>query len=1640
MFQDLNLVSSLLSRSCAKTLGEATRGALAYIRCLDSEIVEALISSGFKVAGWRVLAVGAPHAASGQVISADEAVDIRERKEVPTLLLVIPNQCGAGMDGIYSAAREISEKDLLSIARNFAEDGLPPQEQENARVAVQMAKRASMKRPVSLWQELAFYVSSASQGVGPSLYLLGLWPMVKVESAKEDIELSAQLSERLLNGTATRPIAEVIGSLMLQNSSKEQVDALRGFLHYVARSVRHDCLERLRDTKSLWLGNLHPGFMGTSLADLEIVSWRGTDGLKIHKWSGLELDGTQERPVFVIDPEAPSKFRIRWKSKPETLEPNSVVYFISIITTSDEELVPEKTISHKAKNVQECVFSTDEFGELESGGKWVVKVSVRALRNNKAEEGDDYLTRETEEFVIVFGARDVAGISSSVGSEVRALSEVAVQLQPDELHEALERTQEDGKGYIILRGSSRFGRVRRLPLVKNCEESWRDNHFSPGRWKIRINADGVPYGPPEFVSIDLVGVPEPQQQEFRSTSIKLGEKLLGCHGICGAVLSELTEIEPYLHAWLNACRQGPSSLILCNTIEVVSLSNKPIGIIVLPTHPTRLAWHYAYDTLVAFVVRKSEVAPNAALDVLRKLDGSFVPLFLPPLAGGEPFVYGDSVGFHCAAMVRAGDPEPQASISLMAQALAAGGDMVTRTCGSSISSAIAREVLRYAKLHPAFESLRIAALRSGDGLVITRALGEALASQKEEAVQSDDFEQEAVRSRFQLDLHSSEDVRKSSLRVVGRFISEMTARRRSGAGAPPEIDRWAQESYRAINGLTLPRLSWAKKANEIPESPVHLSVGFDMFQPTIEVAEQPVNSHPFEVYGLCPTILRQYHPGAISEWHLTAHSPSYGQKHPAGDRYTDLITETQMVLMTGVSRALDGKIDSWPLLKTRVSNELRYTLQRLHEASDWVISVGNNGGVEFFDSPQDDAETYDTFIIDLVPERPDLQGLQLVTSTSKLDEVRYLLDAALRQMGLSNSSRNCTFLLTQLKALSGRLAMRLTSESSKQELIALALVRSSCIAGPKDIFPDLSKGFFVPLDDLPEMSASRGLRGRIDGGRRADLLYVSCTEALCLKFVFVEVKFRLNLQTARSEATLRDIRQQTTTSRLRWIEAFFRPGASPLASLVCQRRLAQVLKFYLEKSRRHGLGEDAFDSLSSGINRLYTEQIEIESEGATDIGFVFCPDFDGPPELVEETDQTKIYVMGSSQLPDQAHRRIEQMPLFNTEVRPDDRSLDKDTGGAAPLVSLSVISQRDLVEEKPVLTTPTRVTQEGESAVETIGAEISVSLGDSAEWKPSIRGNPHLLVVGKSGMGKSYAVARVVKQAIAFGVRPVVFDYHGDLQSSLSVVDRDVRQVNLLQGLGFNPLAVLDDNPQSFLNNAGRIRDIFAGIFPEMGDVQLEAIRAAIKQSYKEVGFGGSQMPTVVPEFSRFFDIIKESNRPPRGLVERLEELSDYGLFRSNSGPSSVLDFHGPIVIDLHSIQNDALQGAFASFQLFNIYQSMFRLGAAHAIRHLVVFDEAHRASKLKLVPLLAKECRKYGISLLLASQEVRDFHPSVFANVGSFLVLGINEPDAKVIAKHLPVGGDAKNMVERFKALQKYHAYFISENTAPRHIKLSST
>jgi DNA helicase HerA-like ATPase len=305
------------------------------------------------------------------------------------------------------------------------------------------------------------------------------------------------------------------------------------------------------------------------------------------------------------------------------------------------------------------------------------------------------------------------------------------------------------------------------------------------------------------------------------------------------------------------------------------------------------------------------------------------------------------------------------------------------------------------------------------------------------------------------------------------------------------------------------------------------------------------------------------------------------------------------------------------------------------------------------------------------------------------------------------------------------------------------------------------------------------------------------------------------------------------------------------------------------------------------------------------------------------------------------------------------------------------------------------------------------------------------MIVGIPGMGKTTCLISLCAQLQRSGITPIVFSYHEDIDERMSVLFPDVVTHDCTK-LGFNPMRIPQPGPLAHIESAGQLRDIFHAIYSDLGELQLEQLRSALKKSYEEAGWGTAGTQPDPPGFRRFVEILRESggkDQRTQTLLARLTELDDFRFFDVRDDQTSLLSASRPQMIRIHSVSNEAMQRACAGFVLYRIYQDMFSRGTQERLTHAIVFDEAHRAGRLKLLPTMAKECRKYGLALIVASQEARDFDPGLFAAMGSYLVLRVNDNDARIMSKNAAGSDLQRTIADRLKALPKYEGLFFSES-----------
>lgn len=1671
-----NLHARSLSRAAERLLGSGERGAMAFARCLPPEVVDALAKDSiFAPVGWVVRRVADVTDPSSRTITADEAVELRESKGEPVLLLVDVGLAGAGMDGIYSAARELHERELfkeaISIAGREVTKARSSDDRRLAELAVKKARGRGQQRAVPPWTEFDFLVRVASTGSYPGqlLHQLGLWPVSADAAATGDdvVDLSRRFVDRLLGPTSGgQTPAQRIVSLKLTDPTREQVTALERFLREAATLPVQTAVEQLASRNELWIGALRLEPAALTIRAIELVPWFDSKG-KLAKWSGLtEQEDEDTPPELVLDPDADkngnySKLEVRWHAIPDQLESGSVTYRVAIITDMEEELA-YREVAHSGKKDEKCRFSNDDFAMLNDAALVSAKVVVSVVGDSDVE------SQTSEEFQIRFGIRDQRE-PAGVGKKVRTFSEGLIELDEADIASTLAASMDplpiDSKDYLLLRTPQRSKsyRVFTPPLLREVEHGWADNGGAIGRWRVKVRASGLRAGVVEFVAFDGSSAASAAAWDRTcAVSRKMSERL-AARGGCGQVYDQNAKpfegvFREYLLAWAALLEGGSPQIALANTVEVQSLSGRTIGLIVLPSHPLRVAWHVAYDNLVLHSAFEGSLAPKDIRDELAMLDGAMFPAFLPGLTAGATFVFADTLGFHTVGMVADNDKEPKAALAILTRALGdAEGAESSPTVGRQSSQILGDEILKYVRSHNESRFLQIHALRAGDGLTVARSLGHVQRKLRKPDDPAAPDDQQEPGASFVLELYPSEEQRV----VAGRFIAEAREKRRTGAGVLGEDDRWMLESLSLPGGISLPRLRWARKDGD-PTSAAHLAVAFDTFDSRV-CAEPDVGrrrTRPFYVYGLLSFFDRQYTSIPSPVWHSRCLEATEGEKHPADRSHTDRLSRLLQMTHGCVAQNLQA-IDGLAL-KAEISPEKALDLRRLHRLCDWVITLDRNAGMEYFDSPRDNRDIYDSYVIDCVPEREDLGCLQLITSTSNLEEVRRLLDSALDQMGLSHSRRNAEFLMSHLKALSGRLAIRLTGQKAPtSELIALALSHAYArqATGDSQCWPSLRHGFIVPVDDvqdlLPPFRISDDATDEEPGRDvRPDLLYVRLVPRAGLEFRFIEVKYRRHLRDARNSDLICSVRDQVEGLTKRWHAWYSSDGVAAPFLATRRAKLARVLRFYADKARRHaddftdqGLSAEAHHALLTEIDRMVEKGAGyvFTKEEPQGLGWIFCPEYAGqePLDIAPGEWNTQIFLFGPRPLPDGP------TPFAKTNVDVT-TSFASDAGNNAParsgqspgLTSINDVASMLPANSDPVNADPATVgSHAGTPAIPvTVPDEVSVSLGkdlltgSNVAWPISIRGNPHLLVAGLPGMGKTTCLLNLVRQMVTNGVRPIVFSYHEDIDQRLSAQVGGVRFIDF-DGLGFNPLEVIDRQTRlGYLDVAGTVRDIFVAIFPELGDIQGERIRAAIKRSFVEAGWEGSGADLELakePPFKRFLEILQTHPKPDRGLqtlLARLGELADYGFFEATGHQESLWDVEQAIIIRIHKTQNEVLQNAFASLVFYKLYKDMFRRGTQARITHAVIFDEAHRAARLTLIPTMAKECRKYGISLVLASQEAKDFHSSLFSAIANYLVLRVTEADAKALVRNVSSSDQERALIDRIKQLEKYRALYFTE------------
>lgn len=372
-------------------------------------------------------------------------------------------------------------------------------------------------------------------------------------------------------------------------------------------------------------------------------------------------------------------------------------------------------------------------------------------------------------------------------------------------------------------------------------------------------------------------------------------------------------------------------------------------------------------------------------------------------------------------------------------------------------------------------------------------------------------------------------------------------------------------------------------------------------------------------------------------------------------------------------------------------------------------------------------------------------------------------------------------------------------------------------------------------------------------------------------------------------------------------------------------------------------------------------------------------------------------------------------------------------------------------------------------------------------WESGKVINPHMLIMGKSGTGKTYTLRKLLRQILPQAEGPVrvhIFDVHGDIdiqgassvkfsestpygfnplwinpdpdfggvrkriQSVLSTLNRTSRQLgnkqesclrNILMDL-YSANGFIDGQPQTWVLNDG-IQRRYPKKNPTMEDAyrfasfklkamyigantaavskleevnkksaafyskQRQALRAGgadkvddslkrdIEKLKNECIERYSEYLNAVSTGMEFDDLLKYDSRDVlKSVVERLENLNAIGIFKSLKPPfdedASIWRY------DIKALSIDEKK-LFVAFRLEELFYQAIERGVQTGIREIIVLDEAHNFfsdDESNIINTIAKEARKFGMSMICASQSPRHFSDDFLSNVATKIILGLDQ------------------------------------------------
>jgi DNA phosphorothioation-dependent restriction protein DptH len=1338
--------------------------------------------------------------------------------------------------------------------------------------------------------------------------------------------------------------------------------------------------------------------------------------------------------------------KVKWKTNPRRTP--KVSQFVIILEREEESDASNELHRKTAKGTTEQANFPFKDVDLEPGEEWLVQIRVVALDENKAKIAEDI----SEPFYLRGEESDTTTGESKRFNKIRNVAEATFKATYRFKREIEIESQGLESGKILMyRIKTNPRETYQIPLnnlLYDLEKKILNDPFSCGVYEVDIRNRGF-LEQSDFKGGKIsLSVFKTEFNEFLESRRELFHAITSADTSSVIETLDLRQFQNYIidygkafkkltdtiaNSILNSPDAEVNNLLtnthLLNRLDTIHIklgtADEPEEMILMaPTHPLKMLWLLQYQLMLFDWSEKLMNLDDSEYSKAVDIEGfeKILPLNIPNALAFEQnsyFVNTDVLDLFWSIFPKSTTTDIRKVVALISKALGYKNDLGNI---SSVSpSQIADRLWRYLRHHPYIKTLKLNVLNPGDGQLFLNTI--------RELQKMDEFKN----LRYDITFYGT-----LGYELMGSAFDDLMKDETLSEGSRLDID---DELLEPSHNPLFPKLFFSKvkvdptKWTEVSFREANVTVIIDQF--VTKSISRPVGNVPGSYF--LHSLLAEYR----SEFNVMEDAVTWSRKvvpSPTaeikeGDECAFLIYNIGKNLL-GLSCSYNewGKsIEYVPTIQLELNRQDRHILNEIHKRSDWVFTIDRNFGIEYFDNPEDSNPNLKSYLIDYTPEFMDGVGHRLIVSTGWLAEIEKVVLDGLKKINIPTSNFRATRVLDIIKSVSGKLALKLINNpNNAKEIIGLAITR---LALEKDGL--LENGILIPVDTHIDMFAQSKRRNSDEeiSVKRSDLILVTAKNSK-LNINLIEVKFRSGEGSITESLALKEeIVKKNDNSEKAFRTKFISDDENPKIDVhLTNKSLSTLIGFYLERAIRHNLCEDSLE-LKSLVESINTGDFEFEFEKS---GYIIH--WAGITKPVDNYKGNTVYELGNKEICELLEIReteIEDAPETNSsddEETSEDNSPNPDepqppmpSGEVKTEPKEEVIKEEEKLKEEKI----EEVKVEQPIIEKLITTKPRILLGtnidngkdvffDPITMNPKKLANQHLLIVGKSGAGKSQTTSSVLYELSKQDVPFLILDFQGEYISSVLTNSKNESFAEATNAITFDPSYGMDINPLElsidgntgqrigYMSNVYQVSSILKQIFG-LGDIQHPVLKDAIKRAYQEKGFSVTDRATWNNEPPKFQDIwaileFMEQNEGTnvRNLKYRIEPLFENNIFVSGEGSISIRDILiKNSIIDLSKLHTPELMKSVARFVLQAVYNRMLADGPSKSIKLYVVIDEAHKLSYDQTLTDLIREARKYGVGFILASQSVRDFATVVFENMGTKIALQLEGEDAKFMAEN---------------------------------------